>query len=84
MENYVKEMLLNFFFECFNKMNYEKVSLEEIMVIMKECFDEFWKDRMLKGKSKLEYVLLLYSYLLNGGEYYVYGYRKWCGVGGNY
>lgn len=84
MENHAKETLLNLFPERFNKTNYEKASLEEIMVIMKECFDELRKDGTLKGKSKLEHALSPHSHPPNGGEHHVHGHRKRRGAGGNH
>lgn len=84
MENHAKETLLNLFPERFNKTNYEKASLEEIMVIMKECFDELRKDGTLKGKNKLEHALSPHSHPPNGGEHHVHGHRKRRGAGGNH
>jgi hypothetical protein len=81
MEKHAKDTLLNLFPERFNKTTYEKASLEEIMVIMKECFDELKKD----GKvNKLDKATFPHIHKSDGGDHHVHGNHDSHGGHGNH
>lgn len=48
MENHAKKTLFEIFPERFNKSDYEKTSLEHIVVILKECFNDLKKNETSK------------------------------------
>ena len=50
MENHAKKTLFEIFPERFNKTDYEKTSLEHIVVILKECFYDLKKNETERVK----------------------------------
>lgn len=80
MEKHAKDTLLNLFPERFNKTTYEKASLEEIMVIMKECFDELKRD----GKVTMDKASFPHIHQTDGGGHHVHGKRHRRAAGGNH
>ncbi|XP_062580277.1 uncharacterized protein LOC134242206 [Saccostrea cucullata] len=84
MEMHAKETLTKLFPARFNKSTYESASLEEILVIMKECFDKLQKDNPHMNGEKLAKAVSNHPHPHEGGGHHVHGKRMRRGAGGNH
>ena len=56
MENHAKKTLFEIFPERFNKTDYEKTSLEHIVVILKECYYDLKKNETSKISERTKHM----------------------------